>query len=99
MEALANEKTYFVTRTPQSGGQHFLHSEYCAVLPEDPELAEVGTYEDGAAALARAREAKDPVNACAMCMPEHHVPDRAGGAHEHDTRAEADAALGEIDGD
>jgi len=99
MEALATEKTYFVTRTPQSDGQHFVHSEYCAVLPQASELAEVGTYGDGAEALARAREKQDPVNACAMCMPEHHVPDRAGGAHEHDTREDAEGALRESDGD
>lgn len=89
-EALSREMTYYVTRETQAGGQYFVHSEFCAVLPPDDTLETVGVFADSGEALEAAREGRDPVNACATCSPECHVPDHAGGARAFDTR---DAAL------
>lgn len=90
-EALSREMTYYVTRETQAGGQYFLHSEFCAVLPREDGLEAVGVHATAAAALEAARAGREPVNACATCAPECHVPDHAGGAKAFDTR---DAALG-----
>ncbi|MDJ1008415.1 MAG: hypothetical protein QNJ13_11380 [Paracoccaceae bacterium] len=93
MEALATEMTFFVTRAPQAEGQHFIHSEFCPVLPAKAELSEIGVFEDCAPALEAARKDRHPVNACATCAAACHIPDRAGGAEAFDTREAAAAAL------
>jgi hypothetical protein len=67
------ERTYVVTRVPQTDGQHFLHRSDCQVLPDDLELEELGGFEDCEAVMPKARQLFDPVNGCALCCPECHA--------------------------
>lgn len=94
-EALSRDMTFYVTREEQSNGQYFVHSEFCAVLPPEDSLETVGVFANSADALAAAREGRAPVNACATCAPDCHVPDHAGGAQAFASR---EAALGARDG-
>ncbi|SLN73577.1 hypothetical protein ROJ8625_03954 [Roseivivax jejudonensis] len=66
------EQTYFVTRTPEIDGVHFVHSDKCQVFP-DMQTEELGTFEGCEAAMDVARGRYDPINACALCCPKCYV--------------------------
>jgi hypothetical protein len=67
-----NAETYVVTTKPVTDGWHILHRESCDDR-RDVLMETLGSFEDCAPALERARKQFHPVNACPTCCSACHV--------------------------
>ncbi|MEX0288900.1 MAG: hypothetical protein AB3N14_07290 [Flavobacteriaceae bacterium] len=58
---------YYVSKYPQSDGEHEVHSEHCVLLPEKKERVYLGGFTSSKQAVKKARVYYARAKACEYC--------------------------------
>ena len=64
---------YCVNKNAQSTGEHEVHQENCAYLPDWESRVDLGNHPNCQSALRKAREYYSNVDGCAFCSSECHT--------------------------
>lgn len=64
--------SYYVNKNAQSTGEHEVHHEKCAVLPEGKNMEYLGQFDTCQEALKEARKRYSNVDGCKYCSYECH---------------------------